>query len=81
MMLFAEWTPEQINSLVSAIMTGLLAIVGAITAYLLKRQTNRIETKTDQQTEVLKQQDLTLSTVSQTAKEIKADVKQAAADK
>lgn len=76
MLLFAEWTPDQVTALVNAIMTGVLAIVGAWTAYLLKRQANRVETKTDAQTETLKQQDLTLSHISQTAKEIREEVKQ-----
>ena len=65
MLLFAEWTPDQVTALVNAIMTGVLAIVGAWTAYLEAAGESRQRRKTDAQTETLKQQDLTLSHISQ----------------
>ena len=47
MLLAVEWTPADVTSLISAVTTGILAIIGAVTAYLIKRQTNRAEGKID----------------------------------
>ena len=77
----AEWTPEQVTSLVNIIMTGLLAIVGAVTAYLMKRQTNRAEEKLDnvvvtakQNADTLKKQDVVLATQSAKIEDISQSV-------